>query len=34
MKNAINSVMLVGYVYDHDLALKVTGNNSKNPGTA
>ena len=32
-KKFINKSHIEGYVYDHDLALKVSGENSKNPGT-
>lgn len=33
MRNVINQTTIAGRVYDHDLALKVSGNSSKNPGT-
>ena len=33
MKNTINQVHLEGWLYQHQLTLKVTGENSKNPGT-
>ena len=33
MKNMINSAYLEGYLYEHDLKIKVTGENSKKPGT-
>lgn len=33
MRKTINSTHLEGYVYDHTLENKVTGENSKNPGT-
>ena len=33
MKNMINSAYLEGYLYEHDLKVKVTGENSKKPGT-
>ena len=33
MKAMKNSTHIEGYVYEHDLALKVTGKESKNPGT-
>lgn len=33
MKKMINMVHLEGYVYQHNLELKVSGENSKNPGT-
>lgn len=33
MRKTINRVKLVGKVYDHNLAMKVTGATSKNPGT-
>ena len=33
MKKLINAVHLEGYLYQHSLELKVSGENSKNPGT-
>lgn len=33
MKTMKNATHIEGYVYEHDLALKVTGKDSKNPGT-
>ena len=33
MKKTINQTCIEGYVYEHDLELKVSGPNSKNPGT-
>jgi hypothetical protein len=33
MKNMINATHIEGYVYDHKLELRVSGENSKNPGT-
>lgn len=33
MKNLINKTYIEGLVYEHNLELKVTGQNSKNPGT-
>lgn len=33
MRNVINQTTIAGRVYDHDLALKVSGSASKNPGT-
>lgn len=33
MKNMINKTHIEGYIYEHDLKVKVTGENSKNPGT-
>ena len=33
MKNMINATHIEGYLYSHDLKLKTTGANSKNPGT-
>lgn len=32
-KKLINSTHIEGYVYEHKLELKVSGPNSKNPGT-
>lgn len=34
MKNIKNETHIEGYLYEHDLAQKVTGDNSKNPGTS
>lgn len=33
MKNMINRTHIEGVIYEHDLQLRVTGENSKNPGT-
>lgn len=33
MKNMINRTHLEGYLYEHDLTIKTTGKESKNPGT-
>lgn len=33
MKNMINKTHIEGYIYEHDLKIKVTGENSKAPGT-
>lgn len=33
MRNVINQTIIAGRVYDHDLSLKVSGPNSKNPNT-
>lgn len=33
MKNMINKTHIEGYIYEHDLKVKVTGENSKAPGT-
>ena len=33
MKKMINKTYIEGYLYEHDLTLKVTGPNSKAPGT-
>ena len=33
MKNMINRTRLEGYVYEHKLELRISGENSKNPGT-
>ena len=33
MKKMINTTRIEGYIYEHNLELKVTGENSKNPGT-
>ena len=33
MKNTINKTHISGFVYEHDLTLKVSGPSSKNPGT-
>lgn len=33
MKNMINQTHIEGYIYEHTLEVKVTGDNSKNPGT-
>lgn len=33
MKNMINKTHIEGFIYEHDLKEKVTGENSKNPGT-
>ena len=33
MRNVINQTTIIGRVYDHDLSLKVSGPNSKNPNT-
>lgn len=34
MKNIKNETHIEGYLYEHDLTQKVTGDNSKNPGTS
>ena len=33
MKKMVNNTHIEGALYQHDLTLKVTGENSKNPGT-
>lgn len=33
MKKMINTTRIEGFIYEHNLELKVTGDNSKNPGT-
>ena len=33
MKNMINRTHIEGVIYEHDLQVRVTGENSKNPGT-
>ena len=33
MKKMINKTRIEGFIYEHDLQVKVTGENSKNPGT-
>lgn len=33
MKNVVNNVSLQGYLYEHNLTMKTSGPNSKNPGT-
>jgi len=33
MKNTINKSHIEGYLYQHALSLKTSGENSKNPGT-